>query len=320
MAQLKKLLLAVVIVCVVFFISCAVLIRLKGKELIEGRASAMLDRPVTIAKASFIFPIGVHLTDLNIEGLLFAPVAEVRCSLMAFLGRNFELSEVLMDGPILTLHRGADNQIIWDAHKEAEHVPAESSAAKPMAANGAKLNTVIRSLNVYNGQIHFPGHEANYAWNVSVHNVHLTARNVPLSGQPADTAFDCQGELAGEDFPLAGDTVKGHGLINWPLRNMEASFIFENIKGETDLEVELASKDNAMMVQGHLKTNKMFDAGKKDASSGDNLFMDALNKSNMAIDMDFSFPTRMDRWELSNIEFSGNLNASIGGKDTVSGK
>lgn len=319
MAQLRKLFWAFVIVLVVFFITCFIVIRFNGKSLIESRASAILKRPVTVGEASFIFPNGVHLKDLNVEGLLFAPDAQARFSLTAFLDKNFELDEVRLDGPVLTLHRTKDNQIVWGGHHEAEDVPAKSADAAPSAGETG-IKTAIRSLNVFKGQIHFPGHEDEGAPSVSVHNVQLSAKNVPLSGQPADTSFDCTGKIAGDGLPLAGDEVKGNGIINWPLRNMDADFSFLNPDGKADLEVKLNSRNNEMMVKGHLKTATVFDSKKQNGSSGENILLEALDQSKMALDMEFSFPTRMDRWELRNIEFSGNLNASIGGENSISGK
>ena len=88
MTLLRKALLAVVILLFVFFISLFVFIRFHGKNFIEQQAGGILKRKVTIEQAGYVFPVGLHLSNLNIEGLLFASDAEIRCDFFASGGGN----------------------------------------------------------------------------------------------------------------------------------------------------------------------------------------------------------------------------------------
>ena len=320
MAQLRKLLLAVVIVLVVFFISLVVFIRLQGKDFIERQAGAILHRPVTIDQAQFVFPMGVDLTDLNIEGLLFAPEARVRFNLFALLGGGFRLAEVKLEAPVLTLHQTGDHQILWSGNEKI-NAPAEPQTKAKPAASTHGVKAAIDQLIVTNGTIDFPSHEDDDPFNVSLQKISLTASNIPLSGQSMDVGFMVEGTILDDRDFLAGSRFKGNGSLNWQKRNMDADFTAVNAQGNVDVKAHLSSQNNDMTVQGHLKTAQAtLDNTAQKTGLNDNFWTAAVGKAGMALDMNFSFPMKMDRWELRNIDFSGNLSASKSGENSISGK
>jgi hypothetical protein len=312
MGRFKKVITVLILIVCLFFLSLVFWIQVNGKSAIERRASLMLQRPVTVDKVQLRFPLILSLTGFNIEGLLWADKAEVNCDPLIFLGKKFRLSHVGLVNPILTLHRTSDQQIIWAEHyAEPAIVPLSSPPAK-----SRPIKAVINVLTVTNGQIHFPNHSSgDDAFEFSLSHVDLAAKNVPLSGQATDVAFDFWGKIEGEGIPFAGDSLKGSGWINWPGRNMDTTFGVVNPQGKIDVEVNLNAKANDMMVRGHLKTRRMgLKAPEANENSMERLLLDAIQSAGMEVNLDFSFPTKMDQWELRNIEFSGNLNASDKGK------
>jgi len=296
-----------------FFISLAVFIRFQGKNFIETQASAILHRPVTIGQAQFVFPSGVCLTDLNIEGLVFAPKAQVLCELVAFPGGNFRLAEVKLEAPVLTLHRGGDRQILWSKHGEAKSQVEPKRRNVTAAQHGIKA--IIQKLIVIDGQVHFPSHEDQDSSDVSFQKVALTALNVPLSGQNVNVGFSMAGTIVDSENFLAGGHFKGKGILNWPKRDLDADFSVAKLQGNMDVEVHLASRNNDMMVTGHMKTGESPQNDRQqEANSNGGILMAAVQKAGMAIEMNFSFPMKMDRWEMRDVDFSGNLSASNDGK------
>jgi len=270
----------------------------------------MLRRPVTVEKVEFAFPGVLRLTGLNIEGLLWAESAEITGSPLTFWGNKLSLSRVALKESVLTLHRTSDRRIVWAEHYDE---PAALPAPGPQQHS---IQAVIDELTVRNGAIHFPGHDSeDGAFEFSLGAVDLTARHVPLSGQAIDVGFDFWGRIEGDGIPFAGDGLKGSGWINWPARNMNATFGVVNPQGKIDLEVNMNSKNNDLMVRGHLKTRRMaLKSGEQADNAMEHLLLDSIQAAGMEINLDFSFPAKMDRWELRNIEFSGNLNASDEGK------
>jgi uncharacterized protein involved in outer membrane biogenesis len=310
MALLRKALLSVVILLFVFFISLVVFIRFQGKNFIERQAGAILQRLVTIDQADFIFPMGVHLTDLSIEGLLFAPEAQVRCDLFALLGGRIRLAEVKLEAPVLTLHRTGGHQILWSGHDEP-NVPTGSQTNVKPAASTHGIQAAIDKLTVTDGKIDFPSHEDEDSFNVSLQKIVLIASNVPLSGQSMDVGFMVQGTILDGRDVLSGSPFNGNGTLNWPKRNMDADLTVVNLQGNMDVKAHLSSQNNDMIVQGHLKTAQAApDNAAQKTGLNDNLLTAAVQKAGMTIEMNFSFPMKMDRWELRNIDFSGNLIAS----------
>lgn len=307
MKLLKKLLLAVVILCILFFISVFVLVRFQGKALFEQRASVVFQRPVTIEQVQFVVPSGLELTDLNIEGLLFAPKAQVSWDWMSIL-KTLSLSEVKLNAPVLTLHRGHDNRILWS---EKQGHPQQSPSQEEQKSNTTGLTTtaVVQKLVVTGGKILFPSHEETDALDVSLQNVDLTASNVPLSGQAADVSFVIAANVVDGEHFLAESRLKGQGSLNWQERNMDADFVLEKLKGGMDVQVHMESLHNDMKVSGHVKTKPPAHDQTIDAQEPEDFLMAAMGKAGMTVEMNFSFPMKMDQWELRNLDFSGNLSA-----------
>ncbi|GEM_PF-5170637 len=315
MKRFTKIVSVALCLLLVFFFSLIVLVRLHGKAFIEQRASLMLHRPVTVVDVRLIFPMVLDIKGFNVEGLLWVEEAQVRCDPMTFVGRSFHLSEVKLMNPVLTLHRSQDNQVIWAEHYD-EGTPEPSTVkAQNTQPVSRKIKASIRSLIAENGQIYFPSHLSDDELEVEFHNVLLTAKNVPLSGQSMDAGFDFSSVIVGDNVPFAGDHLKGSGRVNWPARNMDAVFKVVNPQGKIDVEVNLNSKHNDMMVRGHAKTRRMNLKAQEPASgSMEHLLLDAIESAGVEVGLDFSFPIKMDRWELRNIDFSGNLSASDEGK------
>lgn len=307
MAMIKKVITVVFFVLLLFFCMAFIWVAYNGKAFIESRAGGLFRRPVTAEEVEFVLPLGVRIRDLNVSGLLFCPEAVVQFGWNALLSGAVELREVVLMKPVLTLHRAADNRILWIPDEtEQDAVPAASSSSA--AKSGIKA--VIRLLTVEGGEVLFPGHDDQKALDLFIQDLRLTAKNVPLSGQSQDAAFDLKGKLIGDDIPFSGNTVKAGGKVNWPARNMDAMVSVMNDQNNADLEVRLTSRNNDMIVDGRVKSAKAFQTGHpKDASVG-NVLLDAVSASGMGLDLEFSFPTKMDKWELRNIEFSGNLGSS----------
>lgn len=306
MTIFKNLLYLAVIVVLLFFIIAFIWVRANGKTLIESRASAIFRAPVTVVEVTFAFPLGVHLTDLNISGLLFSTETNVQFSPASLLTGSVELKSAELISPVLTLHLSKDNGIHW----VPSEVPGLQGTSAVSSLSKREDKALIRSLSVSDGKVLFPGHGDEGSIDVFILNVGLNAKNVPLCGQPMDTTFELKGTLSGGDVPFSGQLVSAGGMVNWPARNMDAMVSVMNDQNNADLEVRLTSRNNDMIVDGRVKSAKAFQTGHpKDASVG-NVLLDAVSASGMGLDLEFSFPTKMDKWELRNIEFSGNLGPS----------
>jgi hypothetical protein len=312
--RVKSIIIGGIFVFCLFFVSVVLWIRVNGKAAVERRASLMLYRPVTVSEVHLAFPLVLMLKDVNVEGLLWVKEAQVHCDLLTFFGKKFRLTRVELTDPVLTLHRTEDRQIIWAGHGDGE-TPVKNAPSKT-AGQGHPVEAVIEAMSVVNGQIHFPSHSSeDDAFEFSLSRVHLKAKNVPLSGQAVDVGFDFWGRIEGDTVPFAGDNLKGAGWINWPARNMDATFGVVNPRGKLDVEVNLNARNNETMVRGRLKTRRMnLKSLGPNTESMENLLLDAIHTAGMEVNLEFSFATKMDQWELRNIDFSGNLNAADEGK------
>ncbi len=317
MALIKKILLAVVIVCILIFFSLIVFFRYQGKLFIERKASAVFNRPLTVENAKFVFPVGIELSNVNVPELFFAESVLVKAGPSLFWGNLLSLDEVTLKDAVLTMHRDKDNHIQLKPTSSGDDKNTQTTAR----ASAKRLQAVIRNLNVTNGKIIFPGHDQPGAVDIYLHDVQITAQNVALSGQEQDSQFKISGRILDNQNLSTGNDFKGAGWFNWPKRSMNADASVLNWHNQFDVNLKAVSVNNEMKVNGHMISRGNPAAAPDDQKNQPaDLLANIMRNASMAIDMNFSFSMKMDRWELSNVDFSGNLSASIGGENSISGK
>lgn len=294
------------ILCLVlFFLIVALWVQKNGKSFIKSKAAQIFKVPVTVENVDFIFPVGMRLTGLDIPGLLFAPQADIQLGVIALFNGSLELNDVRLTGPVVTIHHGLD-----------QHAPIETAGQKPGVVltgdrQDVRAKVLIHRLSLHEGRFHFPGRDHDDPIDVYLKDVRLTARDVPLSGQDLDSAFDLSATIMGDGLPVSGDGITARGTVNWPRRDMDADVSMTGPDGNTDIEAKLNSRNNDLKVQGHMKTAQILKAPQKDQGTVADALLGAVDASGMGLDMQFSFATHMDRWELRNIDFSGNLSPSL---------
>ena len=305
MAFIRKILFAGLILAIVFFISLFLVIRFQGKAFILKKAQAVFNRPVSVDEVNYVFPAGIQLENLNIQGLLFAESARIDAGPGLLRDGEITLDQVTLKEAVLTLHMDKDNHIHW------KEEPVSGTVAA-LAANAAHhQKAVIRDLSVIQGKIIFPGHEQASAVEVYLTDITIAAQNVPLTGQPADTLFNISGRFLDGQPQTAGNAFKAAGSFNWSKRNLLADATVDGWRDQFDVDLKAASVNNDMTVQGHMKSRK--EAADKAGDNGNDstdLLKNLMKNSSLAVDMNFAFAMKMDRWELRNVDFSGNLSAS----------
>lgn len=305
MALLRKVLGFVLVVAVVFFVSVLVYLKYQGKALMERKVSAVFQKPVSVGSVTYRFPLGVDVTGLNIEGLLFAADARVAGDLDLLAANRWGFKEVVLNDAVLTIHRSEDNTIDWHSH------PSTGSEAAPAA--GPRSNPykgMIKKLVVTQGKIIFPSHQADDPINISLAEMQLTAFNIPLTSQDGPVPFAMSGRILDGEAFSGPNQFTAEGWVNWHKRDLVADGKITKFKDRMDVILEARSQSNQLTVSGRMKSLAQ-KAQNVPGSSAQDVLSVIFEEAGMTVDLNFSFTTLMDRWELRKIDFSGNLSPSV---------
>lgn len=280
-----------------------------GKMFLEQRMSATLGRQVATSQVRFVFPVGLRLDDLAIEGIMSVKEARVYLSFPVVFGRTFFISHVILKEPQIMVHK----------------TPAETKAADPVsgktedipAAGSAKAlehwEVVVDELDIQNGKLNYQdtSHEKTFAMEIS--GLQLKARSVAYPLRSVNTSFNIAGIVLGDEIPFSGSRAEADGWINWKDRNMDAQLVVKEASGTIGLSADLKAKSNDLAITGNANIDNLTAKPAKkegDSYTMESFFLDALQGSGIKLEAAFSIKTKLDDFEVSSISFSGNVGGS----------
>ena len=154
-----------------------------------------------------------------------------------------------------------------------------------------------------------------------VENIRLEAGDILIPMAPVHTNFKFWGRLAQEKNPLSGSRVESSGWVDWVKKDMEGTLQVVDPSGRAGLTAQAAAKNNDMTVTGDLKMAGLpLAAPSKDAAAVKELISGVLSAAGVEIGAKFSFKTKMDDLQISNVAFSGKVIAGEGFEKMFSGE
>lgn len=154
-----------------------------------------------------------------------------------------------------------------------------------------------------------------------VENIRLEAGDILIPLASVHTNFKFLGRLAQEKNPLSGSRVESSGWVDWVKKDMEGTLRVVEPGGHAGLTAQAVSKNNDMTVTGDLKMTSLPSvAQSRDAAAVNELISGVLSAAGVEIGAQFSFKTKMDDLQISNVAFSGKVVAGEGFEKMFSGK
>ena len=154
-----------------------------------------------------------------------------------------------------------------------------------------------------------------------VEDIHLEAGDILIPLSSVHTNFKFFGRLAQEKNPLSGSRVESSGWVDWAKKDMEGALQVVDPGGHAGLTAQAVSKNNDMTVTGDLKMTSLPSVAQStDATAVNELISGVLSAAGVEIGARFSFKTKMDDLQISNIAFSGKVIAGGGFEKMFSGK
>ncbi len=146
-----------------------------------------------------------------------------------------------------------------------------------------------------------------------VKDIHLEAGDILIPMASVHTNFKFWGRLSHEKDPLSGSRVESSGWVDWVKKDLEGTLQVVDPGGNAALTAQAVSKNNDMTVTGDLKVTSLPSVARsKNAAAVNDLISGVLSAAGVEIGAKFSFKTKMDDLQISNIAFSGKVVAGEG--------
>lgn len=269
MSTLKKIFIGCIVIVVLTAVAASIYVKVYGRSLLEQAISRSLEKEVRLDSVAYQFPFGVRAGNVRIEP-------------------DFLAGEVL-----------------------AQFAPA-SVWAEPRR---------VTRLLVNGGTYNYAGGGEN-PLRFRVEDIRLEAGDILIPPASVHTSFKFWGRLvmpfispvggdALENNPLNGSRVESSGWVDWVNKDLEGTLEVVEPGGRAGLTAKAVSKNNDMTVTGDLKMSSLppgltQKAGDKASAVSDVIF-GALSSMGVEVGAQFSFKTRMDDLQISNVAFSGKV-------------
>ena len=273
-----------------------------ARRIFNEQVSALTECQVRARIVRAVFPAGLLVQDLSIDGLLTCERARVTLDWASLLSRHIRVRTLELDTPVL----------VWEKtlSKPAGAPTANDlQAAVPSGRSSWRTSVILTQALIHNGVLKVvvkddAGHES--AVHVIDH-IELRADNVPLTPRPQRTEFFIRCSLAKLNLPFVGHLLKIQGALNWAARDMDAQAQTIGDDGRVGLDVKLVSRQNDMVVMGTIK----FAGDQPPEATGskggmiENVTLSALLSTRTDVQAGFSFKTKMDDLRVEKIHMSG---------------
>ena len=296
----------------------------QGKAFLEERLSYFCQRPVTLRSATLTLPLGLRVEELVIPKIVQARSAQLHISLTKIFSRPLVISHLEFFDATFFVVRTKAGRLFWEGLAAQPIVPrttgkaggASSSTEKPGPAPWAK-GVIVERLDVKNGILIFSDFKNEQPVSGSMEQLRLQAQRVVYPLAAGKMPFYFAGLLFSKAFPFSGHRVEGQGWIDIQALGMDAVLKLLEQDGRAGLVAQLVADKNDMTVKGKINLGLFGATTEKKAADEitvQDFALGVLQSSGLDIDMNFSFRTEMNNFQVDTIGVNGQVNLKGQGK------
>lgn len=311
----RKILVVLLIGIIVFFASVYWFVAFQAPRLVKDRFERATGKTITIGSVRPFFPDRLICDEITISGELHIPRTLVVVDSLALLTGKLRIAEVSLLLPEIKV------ALPVELAAEGDIEPAKEKLANPLAepVNAKKnVDAAINLVRIVRGVVVAQDAARTKTWVLD--NVQAEIKNFPLSGVAVKTNFIVEASLARMNLPFVGHKARASGWVNWAARDMDASVQVLDESGRAGLSAVLTSRNNDCEVKGKVKLSSGQSAqssGKK-AKMVEAAVLELLSSLQTNIEANFSFRTRLDRFQVGKVNISGNITTGLH-SDALSG-
>jgi len=329
MKVIKRLLLWFTILFILFFVAASFYIKAYGKGLVEEALNAALKRDVVLGEASYHFPLGFRAQDVRIAqstgggDFLEAQSVIIQLAPEAIYQRRLVFDSVIFTKPSIVIKdvKKPEEESQEQARRYGMVVPpvqpeiSSDQGSSPVVRSSRDKNgqteVTIKRFVIKQGRLQYVNGLTEKGFSFNLEDVQLKAKQLAFPSAPGRSEFSVSARLVKEGTPLSGSNVEGHGWVDVMKRAMEARVEVVEENGIVGLTAKAVAKDNDMNVTGEIRMHNLLRGVSKqassDASTVNDLVLNALSSAGVEIGAQFSFKTKMDDFQVGQVSFSGNV-------------
>jgi len=220
----KKILIITAVVILLISAAIAIFLSLKGKTILIHKLEALTQRRVSIGHCGFILPLNLHITNLDIEGLLKADEFLVTPSLLSLVSGRVALNKLIIINPEFTYEKPGS--------------PAGGSS-KGASLSGDTLKSgvknlsyfTVRRIDIRNGKLNFIDRGITKdGLKITVKDMNFQLDNKYIFPSSIITHFQLKGQIPWQEGAEEG-RIYLKGWIDLFKKDIQATLKIEDIDG-----------------------------------------------------------------------------------------
>ena len=307
----------IVLFCVLVIVS-VLFIRFKSRPLVQEKLQSFFNRPVKISDIKVLSPIDFYVDYIEIDGILEMKQVKFSFGFPDFKNKRITLSKIEIENPFLVIHKMPDARFVISHQMPTKTEESTEPQWEESKKREKSYGIFIKQISVRNGQVQYFDHSFNKPFDLIFAEMHLKANAWSLPEVSLKTTYSFESTIFGSSIPFSGDQLKSRGWINFKEKNMDSRVDIIGSKNETVLTLDLKSEQNDLTVNGKLNTKSLaqkepIDLKNSKVNSFDEILfqgmllaaMGTFQSPDLDLELKFSFKTKMDKFEINNISFSG---------------
>jgi len=221
MQILKRILVWLFVIITIIASGLYIFIQVQGKDLIEEKLTLILDRDVVIDDVRFVFPLGLRIDNLDVPGILHAKEARVQIGFPVILGRDFVISNLVLNEPAIVFHRTKDSkirmgEILEDTAPKQNFLPKKAKPVQGVKKSRSRpLGLIIDHLEVNNGQVDFSDQSLGKDLNIKFVDINLKSHAFSYPLKSVKTKYFLSAMILNDSAPFSGSRIESDGWVNF---------------------------------------------------------------------------------------------------------
>lgn len=345
---LRVTLIIIFAILVLLFISADIYVRMYAPQAIVNNLKQAFKRDVTLGSVKYQFPASIRVKELRIDGAFGVKTAVLSLGMPAWGARQIVFSEIFLKEPDFILERTPDLKLNWGVFAQSKYRGGVAGPANPIANQAGvpgvesaapavvpqqeddslyvdvsktfntmlKTGAYVKHVRIIDGRVSFIDGSYEPKLEIRLADVSLSLHPITYPLTPVKTEVKCAGVVENSNTFFNQSWFEIDGWINMALKDSDLKAKVIDPDGTVNLLADLVSRNNAMLVKGRVNLGS---SGKKEenaaggSSASDNIW-DALKAANIAMNVNFSFQSKLDNFHVGRVAIEGDIGVEGLGK------
>ncbi|MCA9404991.1 MAG: hypothetical protein KC684_00500, partial [Candidatus Omnitrophica bacterium] len=273
-----------------------------------------------IGSVRYKFPARVQIRQVAVDGIYLYSKTEIDIAMDSLFHNELRLSHVVLSKPSMLIKRKKNGKFYFShtstSNSQTEiprlsHITSNIKASSP--ANLQKGKITIENFEVQEGTLVFidenkMNHDVLDLSHIQLKDLEFQFDEFHVPLQSEQVYYRISAKLVSQSDPAA-KWVTGKGWINVVDKDMEGVVQVARDDQTPIIGAEISADNNVMTVKGNVDIQNIWKIKKIDSevSKVGEILANNLTSIGVGVNLNFSFETALDNFEVKNIAFSGDL-------------